>query len=257
MLLLIARVVRQLILKCFPYLGTYMLKRISSIIVLGIVASGCSVTADGIGPAHHAPDAVKVAQVREQLQENVAGPTAKSPAYSDSKGADAEPGILVIGTAGPLRTIEDKDRGSFYSAYLKAAAQWHPGAPPSMDATTFQEKLGGWASVQTFGIPGIGSVRHRVLVPTTVVHEARFASAAGSFLFGTTGDLVIAKTDHDGLLWVERVLCRDDRSYHSCAGDYKSGVFDRNTGQELGRDRKPKANGSSVDVATYVKIARP
>jgi hypothetical protein len=115
----------------------------------------------------------------------------------------------------------------------------------------------GWASVQTFGIPGIGSTRLRMLVPTNVVHEAQFASVAGSFLFGSTGDLVVARSDHDGLLWLERVLCRDDSSYHACAKSYQAGVFDENTGQALGRDRKPKANGVSVDVATYMKVAGP
>jgi hypothetical protein len=115
--------------------------------------------------------------------------------------------------------------------------------------------LAGWASIQTFGIPGIGSVRLRMLVPTSVVHETQFASAAGSFLFGTTGDLVVARSDHDGLLWLERVLCRDDNSYHGCAKNYQAGVFDQNSGQALGRDRKPKANGAKVDIITYLKVA--
>jgi hypothetical protein len=214
--------------------------------VVAIVASGCSVTADGIGPAHHASDADKVARVREQLQEN-----------ADSASVNAEPGILVVGTTGPLRTIQDKDRGQFFAAYVKAAGQWHPGEPPNMDAAAFQEKLAGWASIQTFGIPAIANVRLRMLVSTNVAHEAKFASAAGSFLFGTTGDLVAAKSDHDGLLWLERVICRDDSAYHGCAKRYQAGVFDLNTGRALGRDRQPKMNGATIDVATYEKVSGP
>jgi hypothetical protein len=126
-----------------------------------------------------------------------------------------------------------------------------------MDAATFQDRLAGWASIQTFGIPGIGGIRLRMLVPANVVHEAQFASVAGSFLFGTTGDLVVARSDHDGLLWLERVLCHDDSSYHACAKSYQAGVFDENTGQALGRDRKPKSNGGTVSVTTYMKIAGP
>jgi hypothetical protein len=217
-----------------------------------LIASGCSVTADGIGPARGAPDANKVAQAKAQLQANAATVAVDQPAAGDTGGATVQPGVLVIGTTGPLRMIEEKQRGGFYAAYVKAAGQWHPGEPPAMDATAFQEKLAGWASVQTFGIPGIGGVRARMLVPATVVHEARFASAAGSFLFGTTGDLVVAKSDPDGLLWLERVLCRDDGSYHACAKSYQAGVYDQNTGQALGRDRKPKANGATVDVVTYM-----
>jgi hypothetical protein len=234
-----------------------MLKRISWLVVIGIITSGCSVTADGIGPAHPAPDANKVTQLRGQLQENAASSAAATPSSGDGTNSTAQPGILVIGTTGPFRTIEDKARGGFYAAYLKAAGQWHPGEPPAMDAAAFQDKLAGWASIQTFGIPGIASTRLRMLVPASVVHETQFASAAGSFLFGATGDLVVARSDHDGLLWLERVLCRDDSSYHACAKDYQAGVFDQNSGQALGRDRKPKAQGAKVDVATYLKVSGP
>jgi hypothetical protein len=233
------------------------MKRTYLLLILGIVASGCSVTADGIGPAHRAPEANKVSKIKAQLQENAESSTAKQPSSEDPTGANAQPGILVIGTTGPLRPIEDKDRSGFYAAYIKAAGQWHPGEPPSMDAAAFQDRLAGWASIQTFGIPGIGGTRLRMLVPSNVVHEAQFASVAGSFLFGSTGDLVVARSDHDGLLWLERVLCRDDSSYHVCAKSYQAGVFDENTGQALGRDRKPKEYGGSVDVVTYVKAGGP
>jgi hypothetical protein len=235
----------------------FSMKRTSVILLLALAASGCALTADGIGSAHHAPDANKVSQMKAQLQENAASSAAATHASGDATTTDAQPGILVIGTTGPLRTVEDKDRGGFYSAYIKAAGQWHPAEPPTLDEAAFQAKLGGWASVQTFGIPGVGGVRLRMLVPTNVVHEAQFASVAGSFLFGTTDDLVVARSDHDGLLWLERVLCRGDGSYHACAKSYKAGVFDLNTGQELARDRKPKVNGSTVSITTYMKISQP
>jgi hypothetical protein len=233
----------------------YILKRISWLVVLGIITSGCSITADGIGPAHRAPDSNKVTQIKEQLQENAASSAPATPWSGEGTTPNGQPGILVVGTTGPFRSINDKDRGGFYAAYLKAAGQWHPGEPPAMDAAAFQEKLAGWASIQTFGIPGIASVRLRMLVPTSVAHETQFASAAGSFLFGTTGDLVVARSDRDGLLWLERVLCHDNSSYHACAKDYQAGVFDQNSGQALGRDRKPKASGVKIDVVTYLNVA--
>jgi hypothetical protein len=225
------------------------MKRISALVALASVTCGCSVTADGIGPAHHAQDASQVAQLRTQLQENAAS--------ADAKETSPQPGLIVIGTTGPFRSIEDKDRPGFYAAYVKVSGQWHPGEPPSMDADTFQGMLAGWASIQVSGIPGIMSVRLRMLVPTSVLHETQFSSAAGSFLFGTTGDLVVARTDHDSLLWLERVLCRDDRTYHDCAKSYQLGVYDENTGRALDRDRKPKVNGGAVNLTTYMKDASP
>jgi hypothetical protein len=222
-----------------------------SLVVLVIVVSGCAVSKDGIGPARSPTTSEKVAQTKQQLElnERTAGNAHSSPGGTASD--QAQPGILVIGTTGPLRSIEDKDRAGFFAAYQKAAEQWHPGIPPALDAAAFQAKLAGWASIQTFGIPGIMSMRMRMLVPTTVAGEAKFASAAGSFLFGTTGDLVVANSDGDGLLWLQEVLCHDDNTYHECSRDYTVGVFDHVTGQELDRERKPKPKGRLVNVVTF------
>jgi hypothetical protein len=222
------------------------MKGIFTALAAGGLLAGCAVSKDGLSLAPQTPSASRIAQSREQLEHN-----------ADTSGApEAFPGILVIGTTGPFRSIEDKDRAGFYSAYLAAAEQWHPGVPPSLDAAAFQQKLGGWASVQTFSIPGIVNRRMRVLVPATLVHDTQFASAAGSVMFGTTGDLVAARGDRDGLLWLDRVLCRDDAGYHACAANYQAGIFDENTGQELGRDRKPKPTGTSIDVSSYLKLSQ-
>jgi PBP1b-binding outer membrane lipoprotein LpoB len=93
-----------------------MLKWTSSILAIAIVASGCSVTADGIGPAHHAPDANKVAQDKAQLQENASSAAVNKSASGDTGTDTVQPGVLVIGTTGPLRAIENKNRDGFYAA---------------------------------------------------------------------------------------------------------------------------------------------
>jgi hypothetical protein len=214
--------------------------------------AGCAVSKDGIGFAQRPPDANKVAAMKEQLQQNAeASPSSSGP--SEASATQKHPGILVVGTTGPLRPIDDKAH-DFYGAYLKAAEKWHPGVPAVLSEAEFQQRLAGWASIQIAGIPGIGSIRMRMLIPADLARDTRFASAAGSLLVGTTGDLVGAKLDVDGLLWLDRVLCRDDSSYHACSQDYEKGVFDENTGQELDRDRKPKPNGRLVDATSYRKM---
>jgi hypothetical protein len=218
-----------------------------------LMIGGCAVSKDGIGPAQRPPDANKVAQMRDQLQQNAAISPGNNSGVDEPSGSKKHPGILVIGTTGPLRSIEDKDGDGFYAAYLRASEQWHPGVPAVMSEATFLRRLSGWASIQIAGIPGIGSIRMRMLVPTDLVRDTRFASAAGSFLVGTTGDLVAAKLDVDGLLWLDRVLCKDDGSYHTCAENYEKGIYDENTGQELNRERKPKPNGRLVDTESYRK----
>lgn len=229
------------------------MKRI--LIMLGCVAmiAGCAVSKDGIGFAQRPPDAKRVAAVHDQLQQN-AETSSSSSGPSETPAIQKHPGILVIGTTGPLRPIDDKSQNDFYGAYLKAAEKWHPGVPAVLSEAEFQQRLAGWASIQIAGIPGIGSIRMRMLVPADLARDTRFASAAGSFLVGTTGDLVGAKLDVDGLLWLDRVLCRDDNSYHACSQDYEKGVFDENTGQELDRERKPKPNGRLVNVTSYRKM---
>jgi hypothetical protein len=65
----------------------FSMKRTSLILIFAIAASGCAVTADGIGPAHRAPDANKVSQIRAQLQENAASSAANKPPSGDATSA--------------------------------------------------------------------------------------------------------------------------------------------------------------------------
>jgi hypothetical protein len=51
-----------------------------------------------------------------------------------------------------------------------------------------------------------------------------------------------------GLLWLDRVLCKDDGSYRTCAQNYEKGIYDENTGQELDPERKPKPNGRLIRI---------
>lgn len=138
----------------------------SLVVVFVILASGCAVTKDGIGPAERRPTAEKVAHVKQQLEQNEKSARDADSTSGEAATDKAQPGILVVGTTGPLRSIEDKDRAGFFAAYQKVAEQWHPGVPPGLDAAAFQARLGGWASIQTFGIPGIMSTRNGFALPS-------------------------------------------------------------------------------------------
>jgi hypothetical protein len=221
------------------------MQRLLALAAIVSVLAGCAVSKDGIGFADRAPSSAEIDRTRAQLQRNEA-----SSAPADA----AVPGILIIGTTGPFRPVSDKERGEFYRSYVAFAEKWHPGEAPRLDAAAFQDKLAGWASIETSAVPGVMSWRSRVLVPASVARDMQFASAAGSFMFETTGDLVVARQDYDGLTWLERVLCRDGKAYRDCARNFQTGIFDENTGIELDRHRKPKADGAAVDVTSYVKL---
>ena len=139
---------------------------------------------------------------------------------------------------------------------MRPISRWlNSGIPASRLACQKPNSSGSWpaASIEIAYIPLIGSIRLRMLVSADRAHNTRFASAAGSFLVGATGDLVAAKLDEDGLLWLDRVLCKGDNNYQTCSRDYEKGIFDENTGQELDRDRKPKRNGLVINVQSYRK----
>jgi len=162
--------------------------------------------------------------------------------------------ILIVATTGRLRTVDDKQREELYRAYASAASVRHPGEAPALAPESFQRRLAGRASIQIFGGPLLGR-RVNVLVPANGSQDRRFASDTGSFLFAA-GDLVAARGDRDGAVWLDRVLCRGDRSFQACVEKYQAGVFDEETGRELEGDRKPKANGEWVDVSTYVRLSK-
>lgn len=221
------------------------MRRIFGILMAAAVLGGCAISKDGVSFASRPPDSNQIAKAHDQLEANAGSGAAES---------NMQPGMLVIGTTGPFRKPSEKQRGDFYNAYVKFAAQWHPGLPPALSDAAFQEKLAGWASIQTSSVPLIMSWRVPVLVSTALPQDTRFASAAGSFMFGATGDWVAARSDRDGLVWMDRVLCRQGEGFRECAKKYRSGIFDENTGQELSRDRKPKIDGGWVDVTSYVSL---
>jgi hypothetical protein len=204
------------------------MKGIASSLLLAPLVVGCAISKDGVG---------------FESQHAVQG------------------GVLIVGTTGPLRTLHDAQRDELYRGYSAAASGPHPGVgplgnSPVLTTAQFKEKIAGWASIQSFSVPLVMNVRYRVLVPTAAAQDVRFPSAAASFVFGGSGDLVAARSDRDGLLWIDRVLCKADRSHESCAQKYAIGVFDENTGRELGRDYKPKRDGEWVDVSSYVRLSK-
>ena len=221
------------------------MRRSLCLIPMVLLLGACTVSKDGLGVARPA-NPNRPVQIRQQLEQN-------AQATGD---AARRPGLLLVGTTGPFRAVDPKDRDGLYAQYLKAAEVWHPGRPALMTQARLTERLAGWASVQTWGIPGVMSMRGRVLVTSDAVKDTQFASAGGSFMFGTTGDLIGARSDEDGIVWLERVLCKNTAGYRSCAKQYRSGFFDANTGQELDKNRKPKLGGARIDPTSYA-LARP
>ncbi|CAN0622870.1 conserved exported protein of unknown function [Burkholderia multivorans] len=224
-------------------------------IVAGLALAACTTTRDGvqIGVGTQ-PNASQVQKLRNQLGQNVQSTVAKKAAAAALKPENAV-GIVLVGSVGPLRKVEPKDRPQLYVAYAKDATKWHPDHEPYLSESEFVAQMAGWTTMETFSIPGMITLRQPALVQDSDVDNITFASTFASFMVGATGDLVAAKSNSDGVMVIEKVLCKDaNPDYRTCAAQFEKGHFDANTGAELDRAMKPKQSGVHIDPATFKVI---
>jgi hypothetical protein len=131
---------------------------------------------------------------------------------------NAAPEILVVGRAGPLRPVSDARR----------------------------ENAAGSVSIET---PGGVLGRHDrtpALLRAVPAQETPLAR----------GDLVAARGDGDGPVWIDRVLCRSGPAFAACAEKYQTGLFDGDSGREIDRQRKRKPDGEWIDVTSYLRLSK-
>lgn len=135
----------------------------------------------------------------------------------------AVPGVLVVGNVGAFHRLE--------------AAE-----------------IGGWTSIETLGLAGFVRVDRPAAVRLADVGNVGFASSRA--LFGTTGDLVAARAGADGVLTLDKVLCKEAADdFRACIGGYARGHFDHD-GNELDSEMQPKRDGKHIDPMTYALLQR-
>jgi hypothetical protein len=128
----------------------------------------------------------------------------------------SQAGVLVVGRAGALRPMSQRDNAS-----------------------------GSVAIETSSGIFGFGD-RTRALLRAGAAQETPLAA----------GDLVAARGDRDGAVWVDRVLCPAGRSFGACAEKYQPGLFDEDSGREIDRDHRRKPDGEWIDVSSYLRLSK-
>ena len=232
-----------------------------AVVAASISISGCSVYSalksnpgqdgdkiGGGGPSSTAD----VQKLRDQLAQNARSSTAKALAQQALDG-DAKAGVLVIGNVGSLRTLDEKDRITFYQkSYVPTAEKWHPGQKPALSQAEFTSDFVGYTNIVTWSIPSLLSRRSAAAVRKAEASEINFPGPRMAHMFGSTGDLVVASTNSDGAIFIDKVLCKDSADdYKTCAAQYARGIYDRNTGVEVDTSMKPKSDGARIDVATY------
>ncbi|WP_028103038.1 hypothetical protein [Pseudoduganella violaceinigra] len=134
----------------------------------------------------------------------------------------AAPGVLVVGDVGALHKVDRTD-------------------------------FAGWTSIETLGMGGFIKLERPAAVRPAEIDAVGFASGAAA-LFGTTGDLVAARSNAAGVLVIERVLCKEQSAdFKACAKRFMRGHFDL-AGAELDSDLHPKRDGRRIDPSNYASL---
>ncbi|WP_158904813.1 hypothetical protein [Burkholderia sp. L27(2015)] len=212
-----------------------MLKLITVLILSALL---CACVASG---EYSSSTPEHIAATHAQIQQNSQSSAAVSPTTGASTSQPIQIGVILIGNVGPMHELDEYDRQQMYARYAKYATSWHPGKPIQLTEDNFVKQIAGWTTV-TF-ISGGTNYRKVVLVPVGVADKVNFASP---------GDLVVARSNEDGNVLLEKVLCSEqDAAYHQCASQFASAWFDIVSGRELDRDFKPSSHGALIDLATY------
>jgi len=211
---------------------------------------------DGIRIAGGGPvSSTDMQKIKNQLTQNAKSSSAKA-SVEQALAGEVRPGILVIGNVGSLRKLEGDVRNKFYQqSYIATAEKWHPGQQPVMTETEFTSQIAGYTGIVLWSVPGVISGRRTAAVREGDVNKIDFPGPRMANFFGSTGDLVVASTNDDGAILVDRILCKDAATdYSECSKQFVRGVFDKNTGAELGSGMEPKSGGARIDVSTFHAI---
>jgi hypothetical protein len=242
--------------------------RITKFIFVVAVSSGLAACATKSEPGNSGQDGfhlygggpvsnTDLQKMKDQLVKNAKSSTAKA-GVREALDNEPLPGTVVIGNVGSLRRVDANALLDMYTkAYVVGAEKWHPGKPPVMAEADFTSRVAGYTSVVLWSVPGVVASRRTVTVLEADVDGIDFPGQRAASFWGTTGDLVVARQNDDGMFFVSHVLCKKSASeYGNCEQQFARGLFDKNSGEELGNDRAPKNGGARIDVMTYKVIPK-
>ncbi len=225
-------------------------------LVSACLVVGCTVSLDG---RHHAVGAGESAEYRHATQERLLVREQEERMRGLARTLvrrAAPPYALVVGDTGALAPYGAALRRRLYHDLVGEMARRSPNKTVSLDEQAFVRQLAGWSTIETFGIGGFIRDDQPLAVGAADVLETGFAARPDALLRGATGDLVAARANADGLLVLDRVLCRRTApDYRACAARHVRGRFDARTGAELDGDWRPKHDGRRVDTGSYLAAA--
>lgn len=155
--------------------------------------------------------------------------------------------LILVGRVSAFREFNAGNVEDYYAAYAAFAARIHPGEAPAYSASDVREQFSGWTKLRY-----ASGHYEDALVPSGLTARVVFPSVVGTFLIQQSGDLVVARSNHDGYFVISGVLCAVGEGYEKCARQYRSGWYDATTGQELSASSlEPVESGHRIDIVDY------
>ena len=168
----------------------------------------------------------------------------KSSLVPDVEGAK----LIIVGNTMALTAFDAAALEQRYENYLKQLG----GKPPVIPRNWYMASGSGETAIKYSGVTGIYTRFYRAEVPKDLVRQISFASAFGTFMAGTSADLVAAQVLPGYGSWVTHVLCSEkDANYDACAQQYRAGVYQSSDGQEVDTSLKLVPGGASIDPLTF------
>ena len=230
------------------------MKRLMFLLVVVALISGCA-TKEGIRLPTSGPTKENIEDFNSR---NAATPAAaaSSPLRDVVKTAlvpDIEgPRLIVIGSVMALTLFDEPTLNKRYDVYLKqlSAASKEPGFTREWYLAT----SAGETAVKFSGVTGIYTRFYKAEIPKDLIRGIGFASAFGTFMAGTSGDLVAAERTQKQGTWVTRHLCSEkDINSSVCEAQYQRGLYQAVDGREIDDKLQPKEDGATIDTVTYRK----
>ena len=238
------------------------MKRLIAAAATLLVLSGCA-TREGIALPTARPSNEDVADFnkRNSAPPEAAPATATSAAPSLSPRALSKTSmlpepegvrIIVVGHVMAFTPYDEAALSQRYENYVKRVSA--ASKEPTFSKEWYLATSAGETSVKFSGVTGLYSRFFRAEVPKDIAGTINFASAFGTFMVGSSADLVAAQRHGKTGTWVTHVLCSEkDPAFAACESQYRSGVYQGIDGKEIDDKLQLVAEGSTIDPVTFKK----
>ena len=232
-----------------------MIKLLAALLLVAGL-SGCA-TKEGIALPTSKPTQADVGDFNRR---NTSSPNAAAPIASPSKDLvktsqlpDVQGArLIVVGNAMALTVFDESTLNQRYDNYLKQIGA----KTPVFTREWYLATGSGQTSVKYSGVTGIYTRFYRTEIPKDLIRQIGFASAFGTFMAGTSADLVVAQALPGYGTWITHVLCSEkDPNFAACEGQYRQGLYQSSDGREVDTTLKLVDGGGIIDPSTFKKAA--